>query len=108
MSVMALLKYERSNFSSVPLCKDRSREDWGCGDYIAPSNDLVFLHVRPFRGMEDLCAYGQVLFNAPGDIFLWNRRNGTLSLCRETDHSLLGGPSLFREPRIKWGSTSWY
>jgi hypothetical protein len=104
-----LLRHKRNNFSSVPLCKNHLRFDWGCGVYVFPSNDLISLHLFPFAGMENLFTYGRVYFNAPDDIFLWSSPF-YMKLCRETDRRLLehGAPSLFLNARVKWGNNSFY
>jgi hypothetical protein len=109
MRTQQLLKHQRNNFSSVPLCKNRSREDWGCGRYIFPANDLISLHLYPFAGLDVLFFFGSVYFNAPDDIFLWVGPFFT-EFCRETDRQLLdhGASSLFITPRVKWGNHSWY
>jgi hypothetical protein len=105
-----LLASNSSKFSKVPSCRFRSRREWGCGDYVFRANDLVFLHLWPFAGMQDLFTFGRMLFNAPDDIFMWNKATGIMTLCRETDRFVLslGGPSLFNTTRVKWANSSWY
>jgi hypothetical protein len=81
-----------------------------CGRYFTPVNEVVFLHAYPFRSMNWLMRLGEMVFNAPSDLYWWNTKGGVSDFCRTGDgnYSWLLASGLWASPRVKWGETSWY
>jgi hypothetical protein len=105
---MSRLRMGAQGISQMPSCSSELDHAKGCGEYIAPLNDLIFFHIHAYFSLNEVFSTAEQLFSAPDRVFWWDGTDGYAGFCRQDNLSLIGRASLWDSPRIRWGRQSSY